>query len=200
MQLWDNLCNRLTWGQASYIGAQSDFHPEKFGQLLDKAQREPVLITRHGRTAAYVISPEKMHALQAARSGATQQAQREWARACAQGWNDFGSQCGSAFVDDEGRAARPVRMDSQNVDVPIGEPSRTSRTSFGSAFVGVIPLNRRAVASSIAQQGIHRRTLSISWVSVGLRFRGVFGGVVIRERAASRVDSDQPKGFSSWTR
>jgi prevent-host-death family protein len=31
-----------------------------FGQLLDTVQREPVVITRHGRPAAYVISPRDM--------------------------------------------------------------------------------------------------------------------------------------------
>lgn len=31
-----------------------------FGQLLDLAQREPVAITRHGRPAAYVVSPRDM--------------------------------------------------------------------------------------------------------------------------------------------
>jgi prevent-host-death family protein len=29
----------------------------QFGQLLDLAQREPVAITRHGRPAAFVVSP-----------------------------------------------------------------------------------------------------------------------------------------------
>ena len=29
----------------------------RFGQLLDTVQREPVTITRHGRTAAFMISP-----------------------------------------------------------------------------------------------------------------------------------------------
>jgi prevent-host-death family protein len=31
-----------------------------FGKLLDTAQREPVTITRHGRTAAYVVSQREM--------------------------------------------------------------------------------------------------------------------------------------------
>ena len=35
----------------------------KFGQLLDLAQREPVAITRHGRPAAFVISPHDMEEL-----------------------------------------------------------------------------------------------------------------------------------------
>ncbi|EQD37179.1 MAG: type II toxin-antitoxin system Phd/YefM family antitoxin [Metallibacterium sp.] len=42
----------------------------RFGQLLDTVQREPVVITRHGRTAAFIVSPQDMrdlHALQAAR-------------------------------------------------------------------------------------------------------------------------------------
>ncbi|WP_058185461.1 type II toxin-antitoxin system Phd/YefM family antitoxin [Terracidiphilus gabretensis] len=37
-----------------------------FGKLLDTAQREPVAITRHGRPAAYVVSPEDMKILDAA--------------------------------------------------------------------------------------------------------------------------------------
>jgi antitoxin Phd len=31
-----------------------------FGQLLDLAQREPVAITRHGRPAAFIVSPRDM--------------------------------------------------------------------------------------------------------------------------------------------
>jgi antitoxin Phd len=40
----------------------------RFGQLLDTVQREPVTITRHGRTAAFVISPQDMEELTNARS------------------------------------------------------------------------------------------------------------------------------------
>jgi prevent-host-death family protein len=32
----------------------------KFGQLLDLAQREPIAITRHGRPAAFLVSPRDM--------------------------------------------------------------------------------------------------------------------------------------------
>ncbi len=35
----------------------------RFGQLLDTALREPVTITRHGRTAAFIVSPQDMQAL-----------------------------------------------------------------------------------------------------------------------------------------
>ena len=40
----------------------------RFGQLLDTAQREPVTITRHGRTAAFIVSPQDMQELIDARS------------------------------------------------------------------------------------------------------------------------------------
>lgn len=39
----------------------------RFGQLLDTVQREPVGITRHGRAAAFIISPHDMQDLQDAR-------------------------------------------------------------------------------------------------------------------------------------
>ena len=39
----------------------------RFGQLLDTVQREPVTITRHGRPAAFIISPQDMKDLQEAR-------------------------------------------------------------------------------------------------------------------------------------
>ncbi|MFZ2628566.1 MAG: type II toxin-antitoxin system Phd/YefM family antitoxin [Rugosibacter sp.] len=35
----------------------------RFGQLLDTVQREPVVITRHGRTAAFIVSGETYQAL-----------------------------------------------------------------------------------------------------------------------------------------
>lgn len=38
-----------------------------FGQMLDTAQREPVAITRHGRPAAFLVSPADMQELLDAR-------------------------------------------------------------------------------------------------------------------------------------
>jgi prevent-host-death family protein len=35
----------------------------RFGQLLDSAQREPVAITRHGRPTAFIVSPKDMEEL-----------------------------------------------------------------------------------------------------------------------------------------
>jgi prevent-host-death family protein len=32
----------------------------RFGQLLDTVQREPVSITRHGQPAAFIVSPQDM--------------------------------------------------------------------------------------------------------------------------------------------
>jgi antitoxin Phd len=40
----------------------------RFGQLLDTVQREPVVITRHGRTAAFMVSPQDMEELKDARN------------------------------------------------------------------------------------------------------------------------------------
>ena len=34
----------------------------RFGELIDSAQREPVSITRRGRTVAFVLSPADMQA------------------------------------------------------------------------------------------------------------------------------------------
>ena len=39
----------------------------RFGQLLDTVQREPVTITRHGRAAAFMLSPYDMQELQDAK-------------------------------------------------------------------------------------------------------------------------------------
>ena len=35
----------------------------RFGQLLDSVQRDPVAITRHGRPTAFVVSPQDMDEL-----------------------------------------------------------------------------------------------------------------------------------------
>ena len=39
----------------------------RFGQLLDMARREPVTVTRHGRPAAFIVSPQDMEELLDAR-------------------------------------------------------------------------------------------------------------------------------------
>ncbi|HZB87964.1 MAG TPA: type II toxin-antitoxin system Phd/YefM family antitoxin [Terracidiphilus sp.] len=57
----------------------------QFGKLLDTVQREPVAITRHGRTAAYVVSPDYLDDIQTIlerrqRAGRELEAWREKAR------------------------------------------------------------------------------------------------------------------------
>ncbi|MEN9373708.1 MAG: hypothetical protein RIR79_1260 [Pseudomonadota bacterium] len=44
----------------------------RFGQLLDTVQREPVTITRHGRTAALMVSIQDMQAFWAWQASQTQ--------------------------------------------------------------------------------------------------------------------------------
>lgn len=39
----------------------------RFGQLLNNVHREQVTITRHGRVVAFMVSPQDMQELQAAR-------------------------------------------------------------------------------------------------------------------------------------
>ena len=39
----------------------------RFGQLIDMAQRETITVTRHGRTAAFIVSPQDMEELLDAR-------------------------------------------------------------------------------------------------------------------------------------
>lgn len=40
----------------------------RFGELIDRSQREPVQVTRHGRTVAYVVSEHDMQSLANVRS------------------------------------------------------------------------------------------------------------------------------------
>ncbi|MGA8044160.1 MAG: type II toxin-antitoxin system Phd/YefM family antitoxin [Terracidiphilus sp.] len=50
----------------------------QFGQLLDTVQREPVVITRHGRVAAVVVSPRDMEELEAARKARRSKIAADW--------------------------------------------------------------------------------------------------------------------------
>ncbi len=44
----------------------------RFGQLLEMAQREPVTVTRHGRAAAFIVSPRDMDDLLSVRARRSQ--------------------------------------------------------------------------------------------------------------------------------
>ena len=52
----------------------------RFGQLLDMARREPVTVTRHGRPAAFIVSPQDMEELLDARvkRGKALEAMDQW--------------------------------------------------------------------------------------------------------------------------
>jgi antitoxin Phd len=52
----------------------------QFGQLLDLVQREPVAITRHGRPAAFIVSPRDMEELMKMKANRkrTKSAFEEW--------------------------------------------------------------------------------------------------------------------------
>jgi antitoxin Phd len=54
----------------------------RFGKLLDSAQREPVVVTRHGRPAAFIVSPQDMDELMDARRKRSQAVKdlEAWAR------------------------------------------------------------------------------------------------------------------------
>ncbi|MBS0429643.1 MAG: type II toxin-antitoxin system Phd/YefM family antitoxin [Proteobacteria bacterium] len=74
----------------------------RFGQLIDAAQREPIGITRRGRPVAFIVSAQEMEELLEARrlrDGVQASAHRQWADACAEGWNAVNDQIGS-FADE----------------------------------------------------------------------------------------------------
>jgi len=51
---------------------------DQFGELLDKVQREPVVITRQGKPAAFVISPRDMEDLRAGHEEKRSRIEAEW--------------------------------------------------------------------------------------------------------------------------
>lgn len=71
----------------------------RFGQLLDTVQREPVTITRHGRTAAFMVSPQDMADLQDVKAKRTQAVQ--W-------FEDFFARAEAAKSSDMRAAARQL--------------------------------------------------------------------------------------------
>jgi prevent-host-death family protein len=71
----------------------------RFGQLLDMARREPVTVTRHGRPAAFIVSPQDMEDLldvRARRGQAVMELEAWSARA-----RPLASAAAEALTDDE---------------------------------------------------------------------------------------------------
>lgn len=83
----------------SMITVSSMEAQNRFGQLLDTVQREPVTVTRHGRTAAFIISPRDMQELQDARRkrGAAVEAFDAWSKNAAA----TALPCAVTLTDDE---------------------------------------------------------------------------------------------------
>ncbi len=70
----------------------------RFGELIDRAQREPVQVTRRGRTVAYVVSEQEMQALTLGRNRLQDMSRAKALEATLAAWNDFNARQGS-FAD-----------------------------------------------------------------------------------------------------
>ncbi len=70
----------------------------RFGELIDRAQREPIEVTRRGRTVAYVVSEHEMRELTDRKHREETDKTLTLAKTLA-AWNEFGSRHGS-FADE----------------------------------------------------------------------------------------------------
>lgn len=69
----------------------------RFGELIDRAQREPVAVTRRGRTVAYVVSEHDMRELAELKRDSNDKVGAVAASLAA--WNEFAERHGS-FADE----------------------------------------------------------------------------------------------------
>ncbi|MDP1527185.1 MAG: type II toxin-antitoxin system prevent-host-death family antitoxin [Rhodocyclaceae bacterium] len=70
----------------------------RFGELIDRAQREPIAVTRRGRTVAYVVSEHEMRELADLKRREGTDKSATLAKTLA-AWNDFNAKHG-AFADE----------------------------------------------------------------------------------------------------
>lgn len=70
----------------------------RFGELIDRSQREPVAITRRGRTVAYVVSEYEMRELAVLKRREETGKTLALTKALAN-WNEFNARHGS-FADE----------------------------------------------------------------------------------------------------
>jgi prevent-host-death family protein len=70
----------------------------RFGELIDRAQREPVVVTRRGRPVAYVISEHDMRELAEYKRRREEADKAHSLQATLAAWNDFNARHGS-FAD-----------------------------------------------------------------------------------------------------
>ncbi len=80
--------------QVTSVDAQN-----RFGELLERAQREPVAVTRHGRTVAYVVGAHELAGVDLAERRA--QAARWYAAYCAEVRTPPGPSTGAELSDDD---------------------------------------------------------------------------------------------------
>ena len=90
----------------------------RFGHLLDTAQREPVAITRHGRPAAFIVSPKDMEELLDARNRRSQAVAdlEEWSARAKESLSPAQAAAAAALTDDD-----VVRMVHESRSVISGE-------------------------------------------------------------------------------
>jgi prevent-host-death family protein len=90
----------------------------RFGHLLDTAQREPVAITRHGRPAAFIVSPKDMDELLDARNRRSQAVAEleEWSARAKESLSPAQAAAAAALTDDD-----VVRMVHESRSVISGE-------------------------------------------------------------------------------
>jgi prevent-host-death family protein len=90
----------------------------RFGHLLDTAQREPVAITRHGRPAAFIVSPKDMEELLDARNRRSQAVAEleEWSARAKESLSPAQAAAAAALTDED-----VVRMVHESRSVISGE-------------------------------------------------------------------------------
>lgn len=71
----------------------------RFGELIDRAQREPVEVTRRGRTVAFVVSEHDMRELADLKRRRDETDKARTLQATLAAWNDFNARHGS-FADE----------------------------------------------------------------------------------------------------
>lgn len=71
----------------------------RFGELIDRAQREPVEVTRRGRTVAYVVSEHEMRELANLKRQRDVADKSQTLAATLAAWNEFNVRHGS-FADE----------------------------------------------------------------------------------------------------
>jgi prevent-host-death family protein len=97
----------------------------RFGELLDAAQREPVGITRRGRTVAFVVSPREYESLAQGRATEHSKGLAAAARAAVAAFRGSGAGGGAARLVVERDAERKAERKAER-----GAPPKARRTAI----------------------------------------------------------------------